>query len=180
MPIDTSYNIAYHVANTADNSLNNIFALEQKLIADINDFNTKYLCFARKNHQNTNSAITKNITEKCTDTTIDLATIVAAKRTVEEDIKNIQNATTAYNITNGNTNKRDYNVKYNNLVDISYNTILDKRKELDAKLAELYGTDDGITNYYVNQYRATMFSKIMLTILVTSLVYYTFMKMIKK
>jgi hypothetical protein len=44
----------------------------------------------------------------------------------------------------------------------------------------LYGTDDGITNYYVNQYRATMFSKIMLTILVTSLVYYTFMKMIKK
>jgi hypothetical protein len=179
MPIDTSYNIAYNVANTADNSLNNIFALEQKLIADINDFNTKYLCFARKSHTNNNAAITNDINARC-DKTISLHTITTAKNKVEDDITYIQDAITAYNITKGKTNKSNYNQKYKDLVDTSYNTLLDQRKDLDAKLAELYGTDDGITNYYVNQYRATMFSKIMLTILVTSLVYYTFMKMIKK
>lgn len=175
-------------AAVTDNSLNPIFYWEQKLITDINDFNTKYLCYNRSTYTNADNTVTINgstiqthIRNKCNNgAAFSLAQVEQAKNTVITDINNIKRAIATYGSTEEATKIDDYEKKYNALVDISYNHILDQRKDLDRKLAELYGTDDGINNYYINQYRATMFSKIMLTILVTSLVYYTFMKIIKK
>jgi len=169
-------------ATIADNALNPIFALEKKLMADINDFNTKYSCYLHQTNNNSDSIIRAQIRENnnCS-ATIDLSAVNRAKQVVEKDITDIQAAISRYNSNNteNKTNNVQYNAKYDQLIN-TYNTVLEQRKDLDEKLAELYGTDDGINNYYVNQYRATMFSKIMLTILVTSLVYYTFMKIIKK
>ena len=175
-------------ADVVDNSLNPIFYWEQKLITDINDFNTKYLCYNRSVYTNVDNTITINgstiqthIRNKCNNgTSFSLAEVEQAKNTVITDINKIKTAIATYGSTEEATKIDDYEKKYKALVDISYNHILAQRKDLDRKLAELYGTDDGINNYYINQYRATMFSKIMLTILVTSLVYYTFMKIIKK
>jgi hypothetical protein len=173
-------NSAAAAATIADNALNPIFALEKKLMADINDFNTKYSCYLHQTNGNSDSDIRAQIRQNnnCS-ATIDLSAVNLAKQTVITDIQQIQSAINTYNTTQGKTNNVQYNAKYDQLI-TKYDTLLETRKDLDEKLAELYGTDDGINNYYVNQYRATMFSKIMLTILVTSLVYYTFMKIIKK
>jgi len=175
-------NSAAAAATIADNALNPIFALEKKLMADINDFNTKYSCYLHQTNGNSDSDIRAQIRQNnnCS-ATIDLSAVNLAKQVVEKDITDIQAAISSYNSndTENKTNNIQYETKYNQLI-TDYNALLDTRTDLDAKLAELYGTDDGITNYYLNQYRATMFSKIMLTILVTSLVYYTFMKIIKK
>lgn len=162
----------------ADNALNPIFELETKLMADINVFNTKYSCYLHQNNNNPEKAISDQIKQngKCS-TTIELAEVNAAKLAVLTDIQRIQSAITTYN--SGGTNTTQYDSKYDELIR-TYSSVLDTRKDLDAKLAELHGTNDGIHNFYKNQYRATMFSKIMMTILVTSLVYYTFMKIIKK
>jgi hypothetical protein len=167
-------------AAAADNALNSIFALEKKLMADINVFNTKYSCYLHQTNNNSDPAIRAKIQQNgnCSST-VDEAQVNSAKQAVITDIQQIQSAINTYNTTQGKTNNIQYETKYNQLI-TDYNALLDTRTDLDAKLAELYGTDDGITNYYTNQYRATMFSKIMLTILVTSLVYYTFMKIIKK
>lgn len=50
------------------------------------------------------------------------------------------------------------------------------RAELDAKLKELYRTEDSISNEYKKNYDSTMYSGILLTALATSILYYVFVK----
>ena len=166
---------------TETDRLYQISQLEKQLMADINDFNTKYSCYV---HSSNNSAypyindIINNKLPACQNMNIRVNDLNAAKQTIVADINNLQSRINQYKNSNGIT-QSTYQAKFNQLI-AKYDAILKQRKDLDTKLAELYGTDDGINNFYVNQYRATMFSKIMLTIVVTSLVYYTFMKIIKK
>jgi hypothetical protein len=155
--------------------IDEISRLEKKLMADINDFNTKYSCYLHStNNPNKNTKyITSNQSSSCQPVTLN--NVRSAKELVTQDIDNLNNAIANYRENNQTT----YNVNFNELIS-KYNDVLNERRDLDTKLAELYGKEDGINNYYNNKYAATMFSKIMLTILVTSLVYYTFRKLIKK
>jgi hypothetical protein len=150
-----------------------ISQLEKQLMADINDFNTKYSCYLY-NSSNTNVNYTTP-PASCSGTNYREADVIAASDRIKRVILQLSDAKANYH----GIRQSEYNAIYNNLIR-RYDEILNQRKDLDTKLAELYGTDDGISNYYNNKYSATMFSKIMLTILVTSLVYYTFMKIIKK
>ena len=162
--------------------IQNISRMEQQLIDKINKFNSVYSCYLHSpNNQNPNvKYVSNNQFESCSQfaslsSSEQNKSLQDAKKEVEDTIANLNNALLNYKGITQTT----YKIKFDNLIS-NHNDILNKRKDLDAKLAELYGSNDGIHNFYKNQYSATMFSKIMLTILVTSLVYYTFMKIIKK
>lgn len=150
-----------------------ISQLEKQLMADINDFNTKYSCYLY-NSSNTNVNYTTP-PASCSGRNYSETDVIAASDRIKMVIQKLSEANANYH----GVRQSEYNSKFQNIIQ-QYGEILNHRKDLDTKLAELYGTDDGINNYYSNKYSATMFSKIMLTILVTSLVYYTFMKIIKK
>uniref|UniRef100_A0A6C0D4D0 Uncharacterized protein n=1 Tax=viral metagenome TaxID=1070528 RepID=A0A6C0D4D0_9ZZZZ len=160
-----------------DNQLNPIFDLERKLMADINDFNTKYSCYLHST-ANPNQYVQLGYIRSpasCTSSNSSISQVTAAYNTIITDINNLK--TMLQNYSGPRT--QQYDISFNYIIS-NYDEIIEQRTDMDKKLSELYGVDDGINNYYVNQYRATMFSKIMLTILVTSLVYYAFMKIIKK
>jgi len=160
--------------------IDEISQMEKQLMIDINDFNTKYSCYLHSNSNSNPNAkyVTSNQSDSC-PSGVSIQVVDAAKQQVIQDINNITQSMSSYRNNNNNITQAKYNSNFQNLIQ-KYGEILNERKDLDTKLAELYGTDDGINNYYNNKYSATMFSKIMLTILVTSLVYYTFMKLIKK
>ena len=169
------------MATAADNAaLNAIFALEKQLMTDINDFNIKYSCYLRSN-ANQNEFVQRGFTQSpplfysCTSSNSSAAQVTAAYNKIKTDITELKSLLENY--TGPRTEV--YNSNFNYIIS-QYDEVITQRTDMDKKLSELYGIDDGISNYYVNQYRATMFSKIMLTILVTSLVYYTFIKIIKK
>ena len=76
----------------------------------------------------------------------------------------------------------DTNLKGNVVVDGSHNYIMDnyrnnieQRQELDNKLKEVYKTKDSLYNTdHKSVYDATMLSGVLLTILASSLLYYSF------
>lgn len=76
----------------------------------------------------------------------------------------------------------DINLKDNVVIDGSHNYIMDnyrnnvqQRKDLDDKLKEVYKTKDSLYNSeYKTVYDATMLSGVLLTILASSLLYYSF------
>ena len=162
--------------------IDNISKLERDLINKINNFNLIYSCYLHTpNNPNPNAKyVSSNQLGSCSKfTSLSSDTqkklLDTTKKEIEYTISKLNNALSNYK----GITQRDYKAKFNKLIR-NYDKILNERKNMDAKLAELYGTNDGINNFYKNAYTATMFSKIMLTILVTSLVYYTFMKIIKK
>jgi sulfatase maturation enzyme AslB (radical SAM superfamily) len=76
----------------------------------------------------------------------------------------------------------DINLKDNVVIDGSHNYIMDnyrnnvqQRQDLDDKLKEVYKTKDSLYNSeYKTVYDATMLSGVLLTILASSLLYYSF------
>lgn len=154
-----------------EEQIRNITLLENKLMNDLNNFNAKYTCYLRSSANPSPNVL--NIQNPCSGGSI--SEVNNAKALVDDDITQLRNALRAYT----GANQTVYNQKYANIIN-QYNQIVNTRKDLDAKLSELYGTDSGIKNYYDNLYAGTMFSKLMLTIFMTSLAYYTFMKLIKK
>jgi hypothetical protein len=76
----------------------------------------------------------------------------------------------------------DINLKDNVIIDGSHNYIMDnyrnnvqQRQDLDDKLKEVYKTKDSLYNSeYKTVYDATMLSGVLLTILASSLLYYSF------
>ena len=56
------------------------------------------------------------------------------------------------------------------------NEILNLRSELDAKLKELNGNVDSISNEYKERFDSTIYSGLMITVLATSMLYYIFQR----
>ena len=157
--------------------INAISQLEKKLLADINRFNTIYYCYLHGN-ANTSSVKSSYNPPSCTGANYTQNDVRMAYEAIDQDIMKIDASMAIYR-NNSGTTQSQYTVALNEIKK-NYQNLLKKRQDLDQKLAEIYGTNDGVTSFYNNMYMNTMFTKIGLTILVTSLVYYTFMKLIKK
>ena len=66
----------------------------------------------------------------------------------------------------------------NNVISSKYNSILKDRNELEAKMKELYKTNDSLFNSdFRDKYNATMLTGIIWSILAGSILYYTFTKL---
>lgn len=81
-----------------------------------------------------------------------------------------------------NNYKKNYNIIDNvdfNQIKTDYNKILENRKELDAKLTELYGAINGNDSLYNNQNHvdSAILSGVLWTILATSMLYYIFIRL---
>jgi hypothetical protein len=71
----------------------------------------------------------------------------------------------------------EYNTIYGNIIS-DYTTIVQERSDLDSKLKELYDLPgSSISLDYRYNYEATIYSGILLTVLASGLIYYTFTKL---
>ena len=123
-----------------------------KLINDINDFNEKYKSYLEC------VSVNKNKGNVC--------------------LSNYNYVNSYINILN-DTNLK-VNVVYdnsNNHISMTYNNVIKNRNELEAKMKELYKTNDSLYNSeFRAKYDATMLSGIVWSILAGSVLYYAFMK----
>ena len=71
----------------------------------------------------------------------------------------------------------DYNNKNNTTLDINYNALLNKRVQMDTTLEEIFGKNNTMNMQSLHYYDSTIYTSIFWTVLVTSLLFYTFRKL---
>jgi hypothetical protein len=81
--------------------------------------------------------------------------------------------------TSGGIDQTQYLENYYAILN-QYKDVVKKRQDLDAKLAELYEIGDTSNNFYQKKLITTSYTKILLTVLATSLTITAFMVMRNK
>jgi hypothetical protein len=174
------------MSNTHNNLVNpnNLFALENTVMTDLTDFNKKYRLYltCANTGSSTQHAFDKSICpndvanlqsdmenayKKITSTTAPLGSLVV-----------LQNAITNLTTTTGGIDQTQYMTNYYNILN-TYKDVVKKRQSLDASLAELYEIGDTSSNFYEKKLVSTSYTKILLTVLATSLTVAAFMTMRK-
>jgi hypothetical protein len=69
------------------------------------------------------------------------------------------------------------NSKSSAILQQNYTDLVNRRRDMDAKLEELFGKNNTIHNQYSQYYDSTIYTSIFWTVLVTSLLFYTFRKL---
>jgi hypothetical protein len=166
---------------TASKSLvssQDIFKLEQDVMAKLNAFNQTYATYMRCG--NTGNSNQKYLdTSTCPNPQILQSDVDAAKQGVDDAIAALKDAMATNASATGKTPPA-YDRNYNVITNYYYDNMLKKRKNIDNNLAELYNTSESTSSFYNKMYMSTMYSKIVLTVLATSIIYYTIMKLRNK
>lgn len=156
---------------------------ENRLLADLNDFNMKYNTYVACNNKYINSG---NSNLKCSEVDLSKNTIVSAYEKLKTSQTgypgSVMDATTTMNDfirdpKYKNVSPAIYDASFQYIKNTHQNDVLKLRSELDAKLKELYSTEDSRMNEYANYYDTTMYVGILWTILATSGLYYAFTKL---
>ena len=157
---------------------NNIFDLERNVFNNLNNFNQVYASHLRcsKTGGNANNELIDQST--CPSNVPTNNDVKNAYTKLSASITTLQNAIATMK-ANGGASPADYDASYNQIL-ATYANVLETRDNLDEKIAELYNTNDSALNFYDRMYISTIYSKILLTILATSLAYYVFMQMRKR
>lgn len=169
----------------------NIFELENQVIADLNAFNKAYQTYIICKNTNTYFNDRKGDAVCGNDSALGNLT-TAYKKLINED--NGSNKTGSLYLLNEAINalpteallqsgtikkKAEYLNNYRVLMR-NYENVLKKRQALDANLTELYEIGDTGTNFYQKKLISTSYTKILLTILATTLTVAAFMTMRNK
>ena len=171
--------------NTNNNLVepNNLFALENAVMADLTNFNKKYRLYLTCGRTgNTNQKyFDKSI---CPTKATNLRSSVDnayAKLTANPNgsLVLLQKAIDNLPQTTGGIDKTQYIKNYYDILN-KYKEVVYKRQSLDAKLAELYEIGDTSSNFYQKKLISTSYTKILLTVLATSLTIAAFMTMRNK
>jgi hypothetical protein len=150
----------------------NIFELENTVMNHLNAFNKEYRLYLTckdpvpasktKPQDYFSRGICNGVTKTITD--------------LENAYKDLTNTTNGslYKLNKAvnelTPNKaNDYQRNYNNILN-KYAEIVKNRQSLDAKLSELYQIGDTTSNFYQKKLVSTSYTKILLTVLATSLV----------
>jgi hypothetical protein len=153
-----------------------IFNLEKDAMEKLITFNKTYQRYLCKT--DTYNAIYKN---KCSDfknTNTSDDDLSRAFNSAQISISNLKTA--IENTSNSNyVNKTDYATNYDTIMS-TYKDIVKKRQELDSSLTELYEIGDTAGNFYQKKLISTSYTKILLTIIATSLTVAAFMTMRNK
>jgi hypothetical protein len=169
----------------------NIFELENQVIADLNAFNKAYQTYIIcKNTIDNAYFINRKSELGCQSGTASaLALEIAYKKLINEDDPNNKTGS-LYRLKDAidqlppetdvsSTEKAEYLKNYRVLM-FKYQNVLKKRQALDASLTELYEIGDTGTNFYQKKLISTSYTKILLTILATTLTVAAFMTMRNK
>lgn len=162
-------------------SKQDIFQLEQDIMTKLNIFNQTYANYMRCGPTgNTNQKYLDK--SNCPNPAPTSTDVDNAKAEVDEAVAAL-NAAIGPNGTNNQTGGKTqaaYDMNYNYVTKYYYNNLVKKRKNIDDKLAELYNTSESTSSFYDKMYMSTIYSKILLTVLATSIIYYTIMKLRNK
>lgn len=170
---------------------NNLFALENLVITHLIDYNKKYALFTRCG--DTGNPRQRNIDfvgEPCPtnkdslrqdliDAYDKLGNTNASASKPLGSIIQLKDAVNEMSSGPTSMNPQQYLQNYYMIMN-AYEDIGKKRNTLDANLAELYGIGDTTSNFYQKKLISTSYTKILLTILATSLTVAAFMAMRKK
>lgn len=160
-------------------SPNDVFQLEQDAMAKLNTFNQAYANYMRCGSTgNTNQSYIDQSSCTETDKSVYKTNVDAAYSDLSGALIALNDALNKMGANGGKT-PENYDATYNSMLS-TYNDLVKTRQTIDDELAELYGTTDGVNSYYNKMYMSTMYSKILWTILATSLLYYVIMKLRKK
>jgi len=166
-------------------SPNNLFALENAVMADLTDFNRKYRLYLT-------CGTTGNANQKYFDKTICPANVSNLRSDVDKAYtkltKNteplgslvvLQNAINNLPKTTKGISQSQYIQNYYDILN-KYKDVVSKRQALDSSLAELYEIGDTSSNFYQKKLISTSYTKILLTVLATTLTVAAFMAMRNK
>jgi hypothetical protein len=172
------------MGNTQSNDSGvNLMNSENRLLADLADFNVKYNTYIACNNEYINPGNSKL---KCSNVDLSKNTYVSAYEKLkttspgyEGSVINVNNNLKAFanDPKYKNISPAIYDASFQYIKNTHQNDILKLRSELDAKLKELYATEDSRMNEYANYYDTTMYVGILWTILATSGLYYAFTKL---
>lgn len=160
-----------------------IYDLEKKIFDSLNNFNRIYSQYLRcsteitdtERDSNINLALRNSSTLRgCTDTTITLQQVITASDNVLQKIEAYKLAFSTFPQDDSSARKSSENVS--KLVN-DYNSIVQKRNELDSKMVEINRTKDSKYMEWKGYDDSTKYTNILLTVLATSLIYYIFVKL---
>ncbi len=166
-----------------------IFALEEEVMKDLTEYNNAHQLYLRCSSNNKN--VNRQYIDKknCPGTgsnllnTYNNAYAKLMKNTgppnTHGSLIRLKN-TMAWVSTNNpkEINQSEYMVIYSEILN-KYKLIIKQRQELDSKLAELYQIGDTTTNFYEKQLIATSYTKILLTVIASTLTIGVFLTMQK-
>lgn len=151
---------------------NNIFALEKDVLTNLNNFNSLYANYV-------NCTLKKSTTTtSCPASEVSLETVNTAYDATKNSIASLQTALTALSPSNGGPTPAQYDASYNAIMG-QYEQMVKNRVEIDTKLRELNNINGASSEFYEKQYISTAYTKILLTVLATTVAYYVFMKLRK-
>jgi len=153
---------------------NNIFQLENAVMADLTEFNKQYrLYLTCGNTGNSNQQyIDKSICNGDTNRSIDPLNNAYHKLVNDQGTGSLNILNSAIDNLKNTSGGIDQNQYIQNYYDIlaKYKIIVNQRQSLDAKLNELYEIGDTSSNFYQKKLVGTSYTKILLTVLATGLV----------
>ena len=158
-----------------------IFKLENDVMRDLTDFNREYRRYltcgkdigGTGNRRDFLPYFDKSICGGTTDIAINDLDAAYAKLTNTSGTGSLDRLTAAVNSlsrsTTVGTNLSQYTQNYYYILG-KYKEVVKNRQSLDAKLSELYQIGDTTSNFYQKKLVSTSYTKILLTVLATSLV----------
>lgn len=140
--------------------LTNIYDKESTLLSDLADFNKKYVDYI-----NCEQSSCSTLTEK------QALMQIAHNKIINTDIVDVINA-----IPSNGLKPSQYDSSFNQLIQ-THESVIKTRMDLDKKLNELNKTRDTYYSDTKKQLDSTMYINILLTVLATSVLYFTFTKL---
>jgi glutathionyl-hydroquinone reductase len=161
------------VIQTENDARAKIMAADVKLMNDLNTFNLKYNKYINCNNAGAIISPTcgPNDVNCCTDNDKNLKTISDLQTVINGDLDSINRLINAYKgpIINPTLYDSNHNKIRNTEKDINQ-----LRTELDQKLRDVYKINNTILKESISQNDSAIYTGILFTVLVTSVLYFTF------
>jgi hypothetical protein len=140
--------------------LDNIYSKETTLLADLSDFNRKYIEYTDCSRSN------------CATLSQKRAAMTQAYNVImQTDIPNMNRA-----MPSGGLTPAQYDASFANLV-TTHDNVVKLRSELDIKMKELNRDADSKYADYKGNFDSAIYTNILVTVLATTLLYFTFTKL---
>jgi hypothetical protein len=148
---------------------------ERKLLADLNDFNTKYNRYTLCNNTYINPSTNP---QNCSAADMNKDTVVAAYNKLKNtSIIDVSNSLVMFKNDPNTISPAVYDASYQYIKSTYQNDVVKIRNELDIKMQELYGIEGSIVDEHQKHYDTTMYIGLLWTILATCLLYYIFVEL---
>jgi len=140
-----------------------------KVLADLKEFNEKY----QKYTKCTDATLPDSVKSDCTNADKDIQTVngIYDKLMTNGSIQDLQGAPLNQYISSA-----DYEKNHKKIVG-THSEIIPLRKELDSKMKQLTDDEDNINSDYKDKYDATMYSSLVLSVVLTSSLFFIFKKL---